>query len=87
MDSAQVGVFEETDQVCLSCLLEGKNGGTLESQIRLEVLGNLADKSLERQFADEKLSGLLVFADLTEGDRSGAVSVGLLHTTCTQKIL
>ena len=84
VDSAQVRVLEEPDQVGLSSFLESENSRALETEIGLEVLGNLTDKSLERQLADEKLGRLLVFTDLTESDRSGAVSMGLLHATCTK---
>ena len=38
MDSAQVGVFEKTDQVSLASLLQRHDGGALETQIGLEVL-------------------------------------------------
>jgi hypothetical protein len=38
VDGAQVGVLKQADKVCLSCLLQGSNGGTLEAQIGLEVL-------------------------------------------------
>ena len=48
----------------------------------LEVLGDLAHKPLEGQLADEELSGLLVLADLTQGDGARTVPVGLLHATC-----
>ena len=49
----------------------------------LEVLRDLSHKALERKLANQKLSGLLVLADLTKSDRSGSVSVGLLHATCS----
>ena len=80
VDGRQVGVLEEADQVSLGRLLERQDGGSLEAEIGLEVLGNLTDKALEGQLADEELSRLLVAADLTEGDRARSVSVGLLHT-------
>jgi hypothetical protein len=43
----------------------------LETEIRLEVLGDLTNQTLERKLADEKLSALLVLADLTQGDSAG----------------
>ena len=43
------------------------------------VLPFLSFAYLEGQLADEELGALLVLADLTEGDRPGAVTVGLLH--------
>ena len=78
MDGAQVGVLEEANEVGLSGLLQGKDGGALEAEVGLEVLGDLADEALEGELADEQLGGLLVAADLTESDGSRAVPVGLL---------
>ena len=81
MDRAQVGVLEQTDQVSLGRLLKSHDGGRLESQIRLEVLSDLADKTLERQLADEQFRRFLVSADLTKSDCAGLVTVRLLHSS------
>lgn len=81
VDGAQVGVLEERDEVGLNGLLESADGGRLEAEIRLEVLGDLTDETLEGKLSDEELSGLLVPTDLTESDSSGLVSVGLLDTS------
>jgi hypothetical protein len=81
MDGAQVGVLKEGDEVSLDGLLKSTDGGGLEAEIRLEVLSDFTDKTLEWQLADEKLSGLLVATDLTESDGSWLVSVGLLDTS------
>ena len=78
MNGAEVGVLEETDEVGLSCLLEGEHGGGLESEVVLELRGNLSDESLEGKLSDEELSGLLESSDLSEGDGAGSESVGLL---------
>ena len=78
VDGAEVGVLEEANEVGLSGLLEREDGGALEAEVGLEVLGDLADEALEGELADEELGGLLVPADLAEGDGSGAVPVGLL---------
>lgn len=40
-----------------------------------EPAGNLPTETLERRFADEELSRLLVATDLTEGDGAWAVTV------------
>ena len=80
VDGAQVGVLEQTNQVGLAGLLEGHDGGALEPQVSLEVLGDLTDQTLEGQLADEQLGGLLVPPDLPEGDCAGPVPVGLLDT-------
>lgn len=80
MDGAQVGVLKEGDEVSLDRLLEGTDGGGLEAEIRLEVLGDLTDQALEGELADEELSRLLVATDLTESDGSGLVAVRLLDT-------
>ena len=78
VDGGEVRVLEETNEVRLRGLLEGGNGGRLEAEVSLEVLGNLADEALEGELADEQLGGLLVLADLAEGDGAGAVAMGLL---------
>lgn len=43
MDGAEVGILEEGDEVRLDGLLEGTDGRRLESEIGLEVLGDLTD--------------------------------------------
>jgi hypothetical protein len=58
--------------------LQRENGGGLEAQVVLEVLGDLSDQALEGQLAQEQLGALLVLADLAEGDGAGTVAVGLL---------
>lgn len=73
VDGGQVGVLEQAHQVGLSSLLQGQDGGGLEAQIRLEVLGDLAHQPLEGQLADEQLGGLLVLPDLSQGHGSGSV--------------
>ena len=81
VDGAQVGVLKETNQVGLRGLLKSHDSRGLETEVSLEVLGNLPDQALEGQLADEELSGLLVPPDLTEGHGAGAVPVGLLDAT------
>jgi hypothetical protein len=44
-------------------------------------LSDFTDETLEWELSDEKLGGLLVTTDLTEGDSSWLISVGLLDTT------
>jgi histone H3 len=80
VDSAKVGVLEKTNKVGLGGLLECKDGGTLEAEIGLEVLGDLTDETLEGELADEELGRLLVTTDFAKGDGSGSVAVRLLDT-------
>ena len=81
VDGAQVGILEKTDEVGLGSFLEGKDSRALEPQVRLEVLGDLSDESLEWELSDEKLGGLLVSSDLTKSDGSRSVSVWLLDSS------
>ena len=81
VDRAQVGVLKESDQVGLRSLLQGHHGGRLETQVSLEVLSNLTDQALEGQLADQQLSRLLVATDLTQSHGSGAITMGLLHSS------
>ena len=72
MDRGQIRVFKQPDQVGFGGFLKRTNGRGLESEIRLEVLGNLTHETLERELADQELGGLLVSADLAERDCSGS---------------
>ena len=79
MESVEVGVLEQADQVSLACFLECQYSRGLE--LELEVLGNFTNKALEGELADEELGTLLVLADLPEGYGSGTIAVGFLDTT------
>jgi hypothetical protein len=81
VNGAEVGVFEQANKVCLRSFLQSQNSRALETKIGLEVLSDLTNKALEWQLADEELSALLVTTDLAKSDRSGAVTVRLLHTS------
>jgi len=61
--------------------LESTNGRRLEAKVRLEVLSNLTNETLEWELSDEELSGLLVTTDLTESDGTRLISVWLLDTS------
>ena len=80
VDGAEVGVLEKTDHVGLGGFLEGKDGRGLETELTAVVGGDLTDKSLEGELADEELSGFLESSDLTEGDGAGSESVGSLDS-------
>lgn len=81
VDGAQVGVLEERDEVSLNGLLERTDGGALEAEVGLEVLGDLTNETLEGELADEELGRLLVATNLTESDGTRLVPVRLLDTT------
>jgi hypothetical protein len=81
VDGTQVGVLKQTGEIGLTGLLKGHDCVGLESQVRLEVLGNLPDEALERQLPDEKLRALLVPADLPEGHSARPEAVWLLQAT------
>ena len=68
MDGAEVGVFEEGDEVSLDGLLESTDGRGLESQVGLEILSDFTNKALEGELSDEELGTLLVTTDLTESN-------------------
>jgi len=81
MNSAQVSVFEEGDEVSLNRFLESTDGGRLEAQVGFEVLSDLTNETLEWKLADEELSRFLVPTNLTESDGSWLVAMGLLDTS------
>lgn len=78
MDSAQVGVLKERDEVGLNGLLKSTDGRRLEAEVRLEVLSNLTNQTLEGQLADQELSRLLVTTDLTQSDGTYCL-LGMVH--------
>lgn len=80
VDGAQVSVLEEADQVGFAGFLKSCDSGRLESQVGLEVLGDLSDQTLEWKLSDEKLSRLLVSSDLSKSDSSWSVTMRFLHS-------
>ena len=60
VECAEVGIFEEADEVGLGSFLEGEDGRALEAEISVHVLGDLTDETLEGKLANEELGGLLV---------------------------
>jgi hypothetical protein len=80
VDGTQVGILKKTNQVSLASFLESHDGGALESEISLEVLGDFSYQTLEWQFSDQELGALLVSSDLSESDGSWPVPVRLLHS-------
>ena len=80
VDGAEVGVFEKTDHVSLGGLLEGKDGGRLESKVALEVGSNFSNQSLERKLSDEELSRFLESSDFSEGNCAWSESVCSLES-------
>ena len=81
MDSTEVGILEESNKVGLTSFLESHDGCALETEISLEVLGDLTDETLEGQFSQEELRRFLVSTDLTEGNCSGSVTMRLLYSS------
>ena len=81
VDGAQVGIFEETDEVSFSSFLEGQDSRGLESQIVLVIVSDFSDESLEGELSNEELSGFLVLSNFSEGDGSGSISVGLFNSS------
>ena len=78
VDGAEVGIFEEPDEVRLGRLLQRADGRRLEPEVGLEVLGDLPHEALERQLADQELGALLKLPNLPECHGAGAVPVRLL---------
>ena len=60
VNSTQVGVLKQTNEVCLCCFLKCTDGSTLETQICLEILSNFSYQSLEGKLSDKQLGRLLV---------------------------
>jgi hypothetical protein len=81
VDGAEVSVLEKTNQVGLDGLLEGKNGGALESDVSLNIASDVLDQSLERKLSDQEVGGSLVLSDFSDSNSSWSESVWLLNTS------
>jgi len=81
VNGTQVGVLEESNQVGLCGLLQSQDSSGLETEIGLEILGDLANETLEGSLADQEIGRLLVLADLSKSHGSGTVTVGLLDSS------
>ena len=80
VDSAEVGVFEEGDQVSFSGFLEGQDCRWLESEFLFPLVRDFSDHSLEGEFSNEEISWFLIFSDFSQGNCSGFESVGFLDS-------
>ena len=65
MQGAHVAVLEQPHQVRLRRLLDRLKRRSLEPQVALALLGDLADQALERKLSDEEVRALLVSADFS----------------------
>jgi len=81
MNRTQVGVFKQTNQVCLTCFLKSTNSCTLEAKICLEILSYLSHQPLKRKFTNEQFSGFLVTTNFTQCNCSWPITMWLLHST------
>ena len=79
VDGTQISIFKQTHQVRFACLLQRADGGTLEPQVGLEILGDLPHQPLERQFPDQKLGGFLVTTDFSKRNSPGPVAMRFFH--------
>jgi len=78
VNGAEVCVLKKTDQVSLGGFLQSADGGRLEPKVGLEILSDFSNQPLEWQLTDQELSRLLIPPDLSEGDGSWPVTMGLL---------
>ena len=81
MNSTQIGIFKQTHQISFSGFLKSTHCGTLEPQVRLEVLSDFSNKTLEGQFANKQVGRLLVSSNLAQCYCSWAKAMWLLHSS------
>jgi hypothetical protein len=55
VDSTEIRILKQRDKIRFNSLLQGTDRRRLESQVRLEVLCDFTDETLEGEFTDEKL--------------------------------
>lgn len=78
MNSTQVAVRKQFNEVRLGRLLQCGNGRRLESKVRLDVLRQLTNKTLEGETTDQKLTSLLELANLAQSNSARPVPLLLL---------
>ena len=61
--------------------MQSGDSGRLESQVGLEVLGDLTDQTLEGKLSDQELSRFLVSSDLSKSDGSWSVTMRFLDSS------
>jgi hypothetical protein len=66
MNGAQVCILKHANKVILWSLLERKHCCALETQVVIEILSNLSYQMLEWCLANQQVSRLLVFLDLSK---------------------
>jgi len=81
VNGAQVSVLKKSNQVSLGGFLQSQESLRMETEIRLEVVRNLPNKSLERKLSDKELRRFLEFSDLSQGNGPWSVPVGLLDAS------
>ena len=79
VDGAEVGILIQRDEVRFGGFLQRDERTTLEAQVVLKVLRDLAHQPLERQLSDQQLRRLLELADVAQRHRSRS------NTKTTQK--
>ena len=70
MDGAEVGVLHEPGNEGFGRLLQGEQSLALKAEIRIVLSANAADEALEGCHREEQADGLLVVADLSQGNRA-----------------
>ena len=78
MESAEVGVTEETGGIGLSGFLAGSHGGCGPAETFLVAGGELTDEAGEGSFAAKEGGALLELLDLTKSDGAWAPAEGFL---------
>lgn len=87
VNGAEIGIFEQSNKVSLARFLQSHNGRALEAKIGLEILGDLTNQSLEREFANQQLRAFLVATNFTKSNSSRTVTMRLLHTSSCGRAL
>merc|ERR550514_1669847 len=81
VDGSQVGVLEHPNHVHLRSLLKGEKRLSLEHQVRVLPVCNLAHEPLERELPEQEVRCLLELLDLTQSLRPRTEASRLLLTS------
>ena len=84
VDGTKIGIFEETSEITLSCLLKSEKSLRLESQLTVDAVANAPNETLEWSLSQKKIRDLLVPLDLSQCNCARSPAHLLLHATLSR---
>ncbi len=87
MNRAHICVFEQSNEVRLTSLLQRQNSWALEAESCFILLWNFTNQALKWKFTNEQIMRFLVLTNFSQCNRSRAESMRLLETAYDRRWL